>query len=73
LEHTKKGFYPGFGLPPNIFNHTNEINLSIQSPEIIIRNATEELQAFLTKLSTWKILADFQIPEEVLRQDGVGI
>jgi hypothetical protein len=31
----------------DIFNHMNEINLSIQGPEVTIMDATEKLQAFL--------------------------
>jgi hypothetical protein len=57
----------------------NEINLSIQGPEVTIMDATETLQAFLAKLSIWKkrvaidILANFRMLEEVLCQDGVEI
>jgi hypothetical protein len=57
----------------------NEINLSIQGPEFTIMDATEKLQAFLAKLSVRKkrvevdILANFQMLEEVLYQDGVEI
>jgi hypothetical protein len=61
----------------NIFNHTNEINLSIQGPEVAIVDVIEKLQGFLAKLSIWKkrvqldILANFQMLEKMLRQDVV--
>jgi bifunctional DNase/RNase len=57
----------------------NETNLSIQVPKVIIKDAIEKLQAFLAKLSILKkrvqvdILANFQMLEEVLHQDGVQI
>jgi hypothetical protein len=60
----------------DIFNHMNEINLSIQGPEDTTMDATENLQAFLAKLAIWKktiesdIVANFQMLEEVLYQDG---
>jgi hypothetical protein len=66
-------------LPGRYFNHVTEINISIQGPEVTIRNAPEKLQAVLAKLSIWKcrkesdILANFQMLEEVLHQDGVEI
>jgi hypothetical protein len=63
----------------DIFNHMNEINLSIQGTEDTIINATENLQAFLAKLSVWKkrveadIVANLKMLEEVLYQDGCEI
>lgn len=57
----------------------NEINLSSQDPEVSIIDATEKSQVFLAKLSIWikrieaDNLADFQMLEEVLQQDGVEI
>jgi hypothetical protein len=63
----------------DIFNHINEISLSIQGPEVTIMDATEKLQAFFAKLSIWKkrvetdIVANFQMLEEVLYQDGCEI
>jgi hypothetical protein len=80
LEHVeRKDFIHGLAYLEDIFNHTNEINLSIQGPEVTIMDATEKLQAFLAKLSIWKkrveadIVANFQILEEVLYQDGCEI
>jgi hypothetical protein len=35
----------------DIFNHTNERNFSIQSPEVTIIDATEKLKAFFAMLS----------------------
>jgi hypothetical protein len=63
----------------DIFNHMNELNLSIQGPEVTIMDATEKLQAFLAKLSIWTkrveadILTTFQMLDEVLYQDRVEI
>uniref|UniRef100_A0A7M4E8X6 DUF4371 domain-containing protein n=1 Tax=Crocodylus porosus TaxID=8502 RepID=A0A7M4E8X6_CROPO len=80
LEHfERKDFIHGLAYLADIFNHMNEINLSIQGPEVTIMDATEKLQAFLAKLPIWKkrveanILANFQMLEEVLYQDGVEI
>jgi hypothetical protein len=77
LEHVeRKDFIHGLDYLADIFNHMNEINLSIQGPEVTIMDATEKLQAFLSKLSIWKkrveadIVANFQMLEEVLYQDG---
>jgi hypothetical protein len=80
LEHVeRKDFIHGLAYLADIFNHINEINLSIQGPKDTIMDATENLQAFLAKLSIWKkrgeadIVANFQILEEVFYQDGVEI
>jgi hypothetical protein len=62
LEHFgRKDFIHGLAYLENIFNHVNEINLSIQSPEFAIIDVTEKLQAFLAKLSTWKKRAEANI------------
>jgi hypothetical protein len=59
----------------DIFNRMNEINLSSQDPEVIIIDATENLQAFLANRSIWKkrieayIVANFQMMEEMRYQD----
>jgi hypothetical protein len=73
LEHFgRKDFIHGLAYLEDIFNHVNEINLSIQGPEFTIIDATEKSQAFLAKLPIWKkraeanILANFQMLEEVL-------
>jgi hypothetical protein len=56
----------------------NEIPLSIQGTKVIIMDATEKFQAFLAKLWIRKkgvevdILANFQILQEVLYQDGIA-
>jgi hypothetical protein len=80
LEHVeRKDFIHGLAYLADICNHINAINLSIQGPEDTIMDATENLQAFLAKLSIWKkrveadIVANFQMLEEVLYQDGVEI
>jgi hypothetical protein len=77
LEHIERNdFIHGLAYLADIFNHMNEINLLIQGPEVAITDATEKLQAFLAKLSIWKkrveadIVANFQMLEEVLYQDG---
>jgi hypothetical protein len=44
----------------DIFNHTNEINLSIQGPEVTIMDATEQSQAFLAELPIWTKTEDCQ-------------
>jgi hypothetical protein len=76
LEHfERKDFIHEVANLADIFNHMNEINLSIQGPEVTIIDATEKLQAFLAKLKIWKktveadILENFQMLEEVLYQD----
>jgi hypothetical protein len=52
LEHTEtKNFIHGLAYLADIFNHMNEINLSIQRLELTTMDATEKLQAFLAKLS----------------------
>jgi hypothetical protein len=78
LEHSgRKDFNHALAYLADIFNHMNEIHLSIQGPEVTIMNATENLQDFMAKLSIWKnrlevdILANFQMLKEVLYQDGV--
>jgi hypothetical protein len=80
LEHVeRKDFIHGLAYLADIFNHMKEINLSIQGSEVTIMDATEKLQAFLAKLSIWKkrveadIVANFQMLEEVLYQDGCEI
>jgi hypothetical protein len=80
LEHVeRKDFIHGLAYLADIFTHINEINLSIQGPEDTIMDATENLQAFMAKLSIWKkrveadIVANFQMLEEVPYQDGVEI
>jgi hypothetical protein len=80
LEHVERNdFIHGLAYLTDIFNHMNEINLSIQGPEVTIMEASEKLQAFLAKLSIWKrrveadIVAKFQMLEEVLYQDGCEI
>jgi hypothetical protein len=71
LEHAeRKDFIHGLAYLEDIFYHMNEINLSIQDPEVTIMDATEKLQAFLAKLSIWKkrveadIVANFQMLEK---------
>uniref|UniRef100_A0A7M4F4W3 Zinc finger BED-type containing 5 n=1 Tax=Crocodylus porosus TaxID=8502 RepID=A0A7M4F4W3_CROPO len=80
LEHfEREDFIHGLAYLADIFNYMNEINLSIQGPKVTIMDATEKLQAFLAKLLIWKkrveanILANFQILEEVLYQNGAEI
>jgi hypothetical protein len=52
LEHVeRKDSIHGLAYLEDIFNHMNEINLSIQGPDVTIMNATEKLQAFFAKLS----------------------
>jgi hypothetical protein len=76
FEHfERKDFIHEVAYLADIFNHMNEINLSIQGPEVTIIDATEKLQAFLAKLKIFKktveaeILENFQMLEEVLYQD----
>jgi hypothetical protein len=48
LEHfERKDFIHVFAYLADIFNHMTEINLSIQSPEVTIIEATEKLQVVL--------------------------
>jgi hypothetical protein len=73
LEHFEgKDFIHELVYLADIFNHMNDINLSIQGPQVTIMDATEKLQAFLAKMSIWMkrvqadILAKFQMLKEVL-------
>jgi hypothetical protein len=50
----KRDFIHGLAYLANNFNHMNEINLSIQGPEVTIMDGTGKLQAFLATLSIWK-------------------
>jgi hypothetical protein len=77
LEHSEtKDFIHRLSYLADIFNHMNEINLSIQGPEVNIMDAAEKFEAFLAKVLIWKkrvetdILANFPMLEEVLYQDG---
>jgi len=51
----KKDFICKLAYLADIFNHMNDICLSIQGPDTTIMDATEKLQAFLLKMSLWKI------------------
>jgi hypothetical protein len=71
LEHfERKDFIHGMAYLADIFNHMNEVHLSIQGPKVTFMDATEILQAFLAKLSVWKkqvavaILANFRMLEK---------
>ncbi|KAI6656166.1 hypothetical protein LOD99_1510 [Oopsacas minuta] len=61
----------------DIFGHMNEVNLSIQGPEVYIMDVAERLQALLDKLGLWKRrleggnYVNFSMLEEVLLHDGV--
>jgi hypothetical protein len=76
LEHFARIIH-GLAYLADIFNHMNEINISIQGPEVIIMEATENIKASFVKLSIWKkrvevdILANFRMLEETLYQDGI--
>jgi hypothetical protein len=48
---SKECFIYGLAYQEDIFNHMNEINPSVQDPEVTIICATEQLQALLAKLS----------------------
>jgi hypothetical protein len=80
LEHVEGNYFiHGLAYLADIFNRMNEMNLSIQGPEVTITDATEKLQASLAKLSIWKtrveadIIANLQMLEEVLYQNGCEI
>lgn len=72
----KKDFICKLAYLADIFNHMNDICLSIQGPDTTIMDATEKLQAFLLKMSLWKIriqngiYANFQMLDEVLFENG---
>nr|XP_042913767.1 protein ZBED8-like [Parasteatoda tepidariorum] len=72
----KKDFIWKLAYLADIFNHMNDICLSIQGPDTTIMDATEKLQAFLLKMSVWKIriqngmYATFQMLDEVLFENG---
>lgn len=75
LKHLEgKVLIRGLDQTSHIFK-TNEINLSIQGPEVTIMDATKKLQAFLAKLSIWNrrvetdIVANYQMLEEMVSQD----
>ncbi|KAI6653996.1 Protein ZBED8-like [Oopsacas minuta] len=70
-------FIHGLTYLADILGHMNEVNLSIQGPEVYIMDAAELLQALLGKLGLWKRglevgnYANFSMLEEVLLHDGV--
>jgi hypothetical protein len=48
FEHSeRKDFIHGLAYLADIFNHMNEIHLSVQGPEVTIMDAKEKLHAFL--------------------------
>ena len=57
--------------------HLNEVNLSIQEPDLTIVNVTERLQAIQAKLSLWKRrletdnFANFPMLEEVISHSRI--
>ena len=73
-----KEFLCGLAYLADIFGHLNEINLSIQGPDITIIDAMERLQAFQAKLPLWKRrletdnFANFPMLEEVITQNRIN-
>jgi len=49
-----KEFLYGLAYLADIFSHLNEVNLSIQGPDLTIIDVAERLQAFQAKLPLWK-------------------
>ncbi|KAI6648614.1 Protein ZBED8 isoform X1 [Oopsacas minuta] len=70
-------FIHGLAYLADIFGNMNEVNLSIQGPEVYIMDAAERLQALLGKLGLWRRrlevgnYANFSMLEEVLLHDEV--
>ena len=73
-----KEFLCGLAYLADIFGHLNEINLSIQGPDITIIDAKKRLQAFQAKLPLWKRrletdnFANFPMLEEVITQSRIN-
>ncbi|KAL0879709.1 hypothetical protein ABMA27_003424 [Loxostege sticticalis] len=69
-------FVQGLAYLADIFNHLNEINLSLQGPAVTIVDASERLKGFLGKLPLWKRrvesnhFANFPMLEELIREEN---
>ena len=78
MQFDCKEFLCGLAYLADIFGHLNEINLSIQGPDITIIDAMERLQAFQAKLPLWKRrletdnFANFPMLEEVITQSRIN-
>jgi len=72
-----KEFLYGLAYLADIFGHLNEVNLSIQGPDLTILDVTERLQAFQAKLHLWKRrletdnFVNFPVLEEVISQTRI--
>ena len=72
-----KEFLYGLAYLADIFSHLNEVNLSIQGPDLTIIDVTERLQAFQAKLPLWKRrletdnFANLPMLEEVISQSRI--
>jgi len=47
-------FVHGLAYLTDIFSHLNEVNISIQEKEVTIMDASEKINAFVSKISLWK-------------------
>ena len=63
----------------DIFNHLNELNLSLQGKEINMVKASEKLKSFIAKLPLWSRrvqsgnLANFPFLDEILVEGGANL
>ncbi|VVC43270.1 Hypothetical protein CINCED_3A006807 [Cinara cedri] len=70
-------FIHGLTYLTDIFNHLNEVNTSIQGREVIIMDASEKMNAFVSKIPLWKRrlqsenLANFPTLDHELSQNNI--
>ena len=68
MQFDCKEFLYGLAYLADIFNHLNEVKLSIQGPDLTIIDVTERLQAFQAKRLKGANFANFPMLEEVISQ-----
>ena len=77
MQFDCREFLYGLAYLADIFSHLNEVNLSIQKPDLTIMDVTERLQAFQAKLPLWKRrletdnFVNFPMLEEVISQSRI--
>ena len=77
MQFDCKEFFYGLAYLADIFSHLNEVNLSIEGPDLTIMDVTERLQAFQANVPSWKRrldtdnFADFPMLEKVISQSQI--
>ncbi|KAL4084165.1 hypothetical protein QTP88_027998 [Uroleucon formosanum] len=72
-------FVHGLAYLTDIFSHLNEINISIQGKEVTIMDASEKINAFVSKISLWKRrlqsenLPNFPTLEQELSKNNIAL